>query len=282
MNYSFEIIKDENFNEDAIVVCPVKIILEVKRKHESVFNSIFTKMNVFGTEKIGYVMGMCKEYNVKSFSDFFERVYTGESLSNIKKDLRGKTKKEIYDIVCEMKEYAKKRGIGDIPLHIFYIYFFDVAFNRTANGFFHECSLNREAEESGKYKVIETKSAYDDSRRGIDSIFEAVVEGTKTHAVQLKPFTFAMGNDNGQLRDTRKSFYKKSKESKYPFYMYFYKQENGYVVNSKSDDSYPNICCFKVEDLFDENGFVKCVGENSNGKCIYQINNEKVIEKIPF
>ena len=123
MGYSFEVIKDEEFNEEKIIAYPKPMILEVKKRHEKVFNPIFTKMNVFDYKNIGYVMGMCKEYNVQSFSDFLERVYTRDSLNNFKKNLRGKTKREIYDIVCNMKEYAKKYGIGEIPLHILYIFF---------------------------------------------------------------------------------------------------------------------------------------------------------------
>ena len=280
MEYNFEVIKDEDFNADKIIAYPKSMILEVKKKHESVFNPIFTKMNVFGSKNIGYVMGMCKKYNVKSFNDFLERVYTNESLNNYNSSLRGKTKKEIYDIVCSMKEYAKKCGIGDIPLHIFYIYFLDVAFNRTTDGFFHEYSFNKEAEESGKYKVIETKTAYDDEYKGIDSILEAISENAITHAVQLKPFTFVKGNYNYGLRETRKSFFKKSKQCKYPFYMYFYKEDDGYVINSNADETYPNVCCFRVEELFDENGFVKSIYEN--GVYTNPIDNEKVVDKIPF
>ena len=280
MEYSFDVIKDEDFNEDKIVVCPKSVIMEVKGKHEKVFNNLFAKMNVFDHPNIGYVMGMCKEYNVKSFSDFFERVYTNESLNNVKKSLRGKTKKEIYNIVRSMKEYATLNRAEDIPLHIFYIYFLDVALNRTTDGFFHECDFNKEAEESGKYKVIETKSAYVDSRRGVDSTLKAIDESAKTHVVQLKPFTFALGNNNKSLIGTRVSFFRKSKQSQYPFYIYLYKGDEGYVVNSKYDESYPNICCFKVEDLYDENGHVESIYEN--GKHINPINKEKVVDKIPF
>lgn len=277
MEYNFEVIRDEDFNEDKITICPKSVISEVKKNYEKIFNPIFTKMNVFDFKNIGYVMGMCQEFEPKSFTDFFERVYLNESLNHSEKSYRGKSKKEIYNTVCDMKKYAEKNGIGNIPLHIYYIYFFDVAFNRTTNGYFRECSFDKEAEESGKYKAIKTKSPTDDSRKGIDSILEAVSDDAITHVAQLKPFTFVKANDNPKLIKTRKSFFKKSKESKYPFYIYLYKKDDGYMVNDKYDSSYPNICCFKVEDLYDEDGFVKEIEPK-----IYEIDKKDVIKKIPF
>lgn len=273
MIYSFDVIKDEDFTVDDIVAYPEEMFLNVKKCHEVVFNPLFTDMNVFGYENIGYVVGMCKEFKVKTFADFFERVYTNESLGHAKKNLRGKTRKEIYDIVCSMKEYAKNHGVGDIPLHILFLYFLDVACYRTSNGYFHELLLNKEAAASGKYEVIGTTSAYDDAHNGIDSIFIAKDDTAMSHAVQLKPHTFAIGDNNPKLRSTRKSFLWKSKKSHYPFFMYFYKEGEGYMVNDKCDDTYPNACCFKVDELFDENGSTK------KGNLIKY---KQVVDKIPF